>query len=194
MLIYNPRAGKVIRTGGALIERAGKILKQQGHNLTVAPTTGPRIAGDMAREHIAQGADLIVVAGGDGTINETAEGMLGTRGPTGDSAGGYGQRPGHGNEAGPQPGARGGAFGRPAAAADFGGACHLRRRAGVAALPADGGNRSGRARGLQGQARAEGQDGKVRVLGGGLDAVGQEAPGVRRGDRRAEAAGAPSHS
>lgn len=77
-MIYNPRAGKVIRTGGALIERAGKILIQHGHNLTMAPTTGPRVAGTIAREHIARGADLIVVAGGDGTINEAAEGMLGS--------------------------------------------------------------------------------------------------------------------
>ena len=61
-----------------MIERAGRILTQQGHHLTVAPTTGPRAAGAMAREHIAQGADLIAVAGGDGTINEAAEGMLGT--------------------------------------------------------------------------------------------------------------------
>jgi len=61
-----------------LIERTGRILTQQGHNLTVAPTTGPRTAGEIARQQIAQGADLIVVAGGDGTINETAEGMLGT--------------------------------------------------------------------------------------------------------------------
>ena len=35
----------------------------------------------MAREHIAGGADLIVVAGGDGTINETAEGMIGSEVP-----------------------------------------------------------------------------------------------------------------
>jgi diacylglycerol kinase family enzyme len=35
----------------------------------------------MAREHIEQGADLIVVAGGDGTINEAAEGMLGSAVP-----------------------------------------------------------------------------------------------------------------
>jgi YegS/Rv2252/BmrU family lipid kinase len=77
-LIFNPRAGKVIRSGGALIERARRILIEDGHNLTVAPTTGPRAAGAMAREHIAQGAELIVVAGGDGTINEVAEGMVGT--------------------------------------------------------------------------------------------------------------------
>ena len=44
----------------------------------MAPTTGPATAGAIARAHIAQGADLIVVAGGDGTINEAAEGIVNT--------------------------------------------------------------------------------------------------------------------
>ena len=44
----------------------------------MAPTTGPATAGAIAREQIACGADLIVVAGGDGTVNEAAEGMLHT--------------------------------------------------------------------------------------------------------------------
>jgi len=44
----------------------------------VAPTTGPGTAGAIARQHIAEGADLIVVAGGDGTVNEAAEGMVRT--------------------------------------------------------------------------------------------------------------------
>jgi diacylglycerol kinase family enzyme len=82
-VIYNPRAGKIVRSGGGLIERAVEILKQEGHSVTVAPTTGPHMAGAMARAHIAGGADLIVVAGGDGTINETAEGMIGTAVPLG---------------------------------------------------------------------------------------------------------------
>jgi diacylglycerol kinase family enzyme len=58
-----------------------EILKHDGHKVTVAPTTGPNMAGAMARAHIAGGADLIVVVGGDGTINETAEGMIGTEVP-----------------------------------------------------------------------------------------------------------------
>jgi len=52
------------------------ILRNNGHNLTVVPTRGRGTAGVIAREHIGRGADLIVVAGGDGTINEAAEGML----------------------------------------------------------------------------------------------------------------------
>jgi diacylglycerol kinase (ATP) len=60
-----------------------EILKQEGHNVTVAPTTGPNMAGAMARAQIAGGADLIVVAGGDGTINEAAEGIIGTQVPLG---------------------------------------------------------------------------------------------------------------
>jgi len=53
-------------------------LTHNGHQVTVAPTTGPETAGGITREHIARGADLIVVAGGDGTINETAEGAVHT--------------------------------------------------------------------------------------------------------------------
>ena len=60
-----------------------ETLKRDGHNVTAAPTTGPNVAGEMARAHIAAGADLILVAGGDGTINETAEGMIGSAVPLG---------------------------------------------------------------------------------------------------------------
>jgi diacylglycerol kinase family enzyme len=37
----------------------------------------------MAREHIERGADLIIAAGGDGTINEVAEGMIHSHVPLG---------------------------------------------------------------------------------------------------------------
>jgi len=54
----------------------------------VAPTTGPRTAGAIARRHIDRGAQLILAAGGDGTINEVAEGMLNTDVPLGILPGG----------------------------------------------------------------------------------------------------------
>ena len=81
VLIYNPRAGRFGRDGSPLIERAVEILRKQGHNVSVAPTTGPGAAGAMVREHIRQGADLVVAAGGDGTVNEVLEGMVHTQVP-----------------------------------------------------------------------------------------------------------------
>jgi len=69
------------RKGGSLVERAAEILTKRGHNVTVSPTTGPGTAGALARACIGRGADLIVAVGGDGTINEVAEGMLHTAVP-----------------------------------------------------------------------------------------------------------------
>jgi diacylglycerol kinase (ATP) len=88
VLIYNPRAGQFGRNGKSRIARTVKILELQGHQVTVAPTTGPRTAGAIARQFIDRGAGLILAAGGDGTINEVAEGMLHTEVPLGILPGG----------------------------------------------------------------------------------------------------------
>lgn len=47
------------------------------------PTAGPGTAGQIARAAIDRGADLILAAGGDGTINEIANGMVGSEVPLG---------------------------------------------------------------------------------------------------------------
>jgi len=49
----------------------------------MSPTTGPGTAGDIARQAIAAGAEFIVAAGGDGTINEALDGIANTRVPLG---------------------------------------------------------------------------------------------------------------
>ncbi len=79
-LIYNPFAGK-LRRKPHLVEQALSLLTQAGHTVHAAPTTGPDTGGDMARACIARGADLIVAAGGDGTINEIANGVVGSHVP-----------------------------------------------------------------------------------------------------------------
>lgn len=58
-------------------------MRQDGHNVSVAPTTGPRTAAAIARDYAGRGADLVLAAGGDGTINEVAEGLVHTPVPLG---------------------------------------------------------------------------------------------------------------
>lgn len=47
------------------------------------PTTGPNTAAAIVRECISKGADAILAAGGDGTINEIVNGMIGSPVPLG---------------------------------------------------------------------------------------------------------------
>jgi len=52
------------------------------------PTDGPGRAGEIARQAISEGADLILVLGGDGTVNETLQGMVHSGVPLGVLPGG----------------------------------------------------------------------------------------------------------
>lgn len=80
-LIYNPCAGALRGRGEARLQRAIAVLRAAGHGVDACPTTGPETAGAIARERIARGADLILIAGGDGTINEALQGVAGTAVP-----------------------------------------------------------------------------------------------------------------
>ncbi len=76
VIIYNPQAGKLRGRGSDPLERARRILIEAGHETTLVPTSGPGAAVELARGLVADGFGLIVAAGGDGTINEVAEGMV----------------------------------------------------------------------------------------------------------------------
>lgn len=77
VLVYNPEAGR-IRSRPGMIDRLLTLLRQRVQNVEAAPTEGPRTAGRVVSEWIGRGADLVCVAGGDGTVNEAAEGIAGT--------------------------------------------------------------------------------------------------------------------
>jgi len=66
-----------------LIPGIVRALRATGINVSEVPTTGPRTAGTIARERIDAGSDLILVAGGDGTVNEVVAGMAGSTVPLG---------------------------------------------------------------------------------------------------------------
>ncbi len=74
-LIYNPFAGG-LNGGAKRLERVLGILREAGHTVRAEATPGPGAAAGIARRSIEAGADLILVAGGDGTINETLDGVV----------------------------------------------------------------------------------------------------------------------
>ena len=76
-IIYNPVARKLSRSQH-LLQRTIDALKHQGVEAVLVGTTGPGSAGAQAKKQIEAGCDLILAAGGDGTINEVAAGMLHT--------------------------------------------------------------------------------------------------------------------
>ncbi|WP_422305475.1 diacylglycerol/lipid kinase family protein [Candidatus Binatus sp.] len=83
VIIYNPHAGKLKNRGSDRLERARRILTEAGYEATLVPTAGPGAAVGLARRWATEGVGLIVAAGGDGTINEVAEGMVHSAVPLG---------------------------------------------------------------------------------------------------------------
>jgi YegS/Rv2252/BmrU family lipid kinase len=76
-ILYNPVARKLSRSQH-LLQRTIDALKQQGVEASLVATTGPGSAPAQTKRQIDAGCDLILAAGGDGTINEVAAGMLHT--------------------------------------------------------------------------------------------------------------------
>lgn len=74
-VIYNPVAGPKIVTK---IDRVQAVLSAQGIPFEILKTSGPGDATLMAREAAHAGAETVVAVGGDGTINETANGLAGS--------------------------------------------------------------------------------------------------------------------
>lgn len=81
-VIYNPVA-RTLSRNRHLLQRSIDALAAQDIKAKLVATTGPNTAGAQAREQIDAGCDLILAAGGDGTINEVASGMLHTGVPLG---------------------------------------------------------------------------------------------------------------
>ncbi len=78
-LIYNPEAGALRRHGQRLLDRAMEQLRRTGIHAELVSTTGPGTGGAIARDLVdREGVDTILVAGGDGTINEVMNGLVHT--------------------------------------------------------------------------------------------------------------------
>jgi diacylglycerol kinase (ATP) len=69
-------AGKLRSSNGRIVQQAVQALEQQGIRVRAIATTAPGTASKIAQEAVLTDPDLILVAGGDGTINEVANGMV----------------------------------------------------------------------------------------------------------------------
>ena len=81
-LIFNPAAG-----GGRLrrqihqLEEAQTILSRSGIDTTLLVTGEPGDATEFARQSVADGYDMVIASGGDGTSNEVVNGLAGSNVP-----------------------------------------------------------------------------------------------------------------
>lgn len=80
-LIINPKAGK--RRAPGVVALAEALCAEQGVALTVRTIEGRDHGTELAREAVKDGADRVLCAGGDGTLNKVARGLLGSTVPLG---------------------------------------------------------------------------------------------------------------
>ncbi|CAA9263989.1 MAG: hypothetical protein AVDCRST_MAG27-3232 [uncultured Craurococcus sp.] len=76
LIIFNPTAGQRRRQR---LERALAVLRRLGRDFTLVETGHPGHAEQLAREAAREGRQVVVAAGGDGTIAEVAAGLAGGR-------------------------------------------------------------------------------------------------------------------
>lgn len=76
-IIFNPASGRP-RERQTAVEVMVRRLELSGLEAVALPTALPNHATALARQAIAEGCDLIIAHGGDGTMNEVLQAMVGT--------------------------------------------------------------------------------------------------------------------
>ncbi len=80
--IFNPHAGEKRKSigggNGVSLDEIKSLLQQYQLPVDYAPTKGPKHATQLAKEGISEGYETVIVAGGDGTVNEAANGLVGS--------------------------------------------------------------------------------------------------------------------
>jgi diacylglycerol kinase (ATP) len=81
LVIVNPNAGRVRAAGMKKLDQARVILARNGIETDLSPTCGPGDAAEIARGAVADGRQMVIACGGDGTFNEIVNGLAGSRVP-----------------------------------------------------------------------------------------------------------------
>jgi YegS/Rv2252/BmrU family lipid kinase len=77
VLIANPNAGRGRAVAAQDAEEFMRLARAEGVGVEVLQTRGPDDAARLARESVAAGATDVVVRGGDGTVHEAVQGLVG---------------------------------------------------------------------------------------------------------------------
>jgi diacylglycerol kinase (ATP) len=86
-IIYNPMSGRAGKRAEEAAEMV-RLLKEHGMAAEAKATTAPDDATRLAGEAIARGSNIIISYGGDGTLNEVIQAMVGNDAVLGVWAGG----------------------------------------------------------------------------------------------------------
>ena len=78
VLLYNPQSGSRHARRKAIIDRTMTALRACGVEVRAEPTKGPREAGEQAGRLVSEGFDTVIACGGDGTVHDVLQGMVGT--------------------------------------------------------------------------------------------------------------------
>ncbi|PYP83429.1 MAG: hypothetical protein DMF61_23345 [Blastocatellia bacterium AA13] len=79
-LIFNPQSGRSSRRLER-VRRMCELLAAKGISIDVRGTAAPGDAVTLSRKAVTEGKDMVIVYGGDGTVNEAVQGMAGSRVP-----------------------------------------------------------------------------------------------------------------
>jgi YegS/Rv2252/BmrU family lipid kinase len=77
-LIYNPASGQHSWRHHAAIDKALIVLRKAGVEAKAHETLAPGSAGVLAGEAVRRGCDTIIACGGDGTVHEVLQSLVGT--------------------------------------------------------------------------------------------------------------------
>lgn len=78
LLLYNPLSGGRRARRLHEVEAAAAVLRQAGVDVEISPTQSSAGAAEQVQQAIAQGFDTVFACGGDGTIHDVLQGMVGS--------------------------------------------------------------------------------------------------------------------
>src|SRR5581483_48187 len=78
LILYNPSSGRRKHRREKDIKAVERVLQEGGVQISKEQTASPEEAGEQARRATTSGYDTVIACGGDGTINDVMQGLVGT--------------------------------------------------------------------------------------------------------------------